>query len=140
MIINHKGVWHSGYCVGLRNRRSRVRSSPRSFFLDYYYYLRGKNGEKVRNRGQFWKKGTQSWFSSKIPIASSPSVRYFERKKRRSSESNARENETFFLHPISFSSNQLVASSILASLILFFGREGARASRKTTGINKLIII
>jgi len=30
-------------------------------------------------------------------------------KKRRSSESHARENETFFLHPISFSSYQLVA-------------------------------
>ena len=25
-------------------------------------FLRGKNGEKVRNRGQFWKKSTQSWF------------------------------------------------------------------------------
>jgi len=27
-------------------------------------FLSGKNGEKVRNRGQFWKKSTQSWFYS----------------------------------------------------------------------------
>jgi len=26
--------------------------------------LRGKNGESVRNRGQFWEKCTQSWFNS----------------------------------------------------------------------------
>ena len=31
-------------------------------------FLRGKNGESVRNRGQFWEKCTQSWFYSLLTI------------------------------------------------------------------------